>query len=104
MTSKNEDEYFAKLDAELMAKQRASQMAEAEAAERRSHLMRCPKCGGRLVHADREGVQIESCPDCHGIWLDQGEFETLARQHPQGLLARIFSDFRTTIENRPEAK
>jgi hypothetical protein len=43
--SRNEDEYFAKQDAELLKAQRARAEAERVAAERRMHFMKCPKCG-----------------------------------------------------------
>ena len=39
--------------------------------------MRCPKCGGEMPSRTRNGVQIEQCRDCHGIFLDPGEFERL---------------------------
>jgi uncharacterized protein len=39
--------------------------------------MRCPKCGGEMPSRRRNGVLIEQCRDCHGIYLDPGEFERL---------------------------
>jgi len=37
----------------------------------------CQKCGGRLCLYDRNGVVVEQCEDCRGIFLDQGELERL---------------------------
>lgn len=37
----------------------------------------CPKCGGPMRTYERNGVQIEQCRDCRGIFLDLGEFERL---------------------------
>ncbi|MQA72867.1 MAG: hypothetical protein GEU88_00680 [Solirubrobacterales bacterium] len=41
------------------------------------HRLRCPKCGGEMPSRVRNGVQIEQCLECHGIFLDRGEFERL---------------------------
>ncbi|MBS1883604.1 MAG: zf-TFIIB domain-containing protein [Actinobacteria bacterium] len=37
----------------------------------------CPKCGGQMHKVERNGVTIEQCRKCHGIFLDRGEFEQL---------------------------
>ncbi|HEY2477753.1 MAG TPA: zf-TFIIB domain-containing protein [Solirubrobacterales bacterium] len=39
--------------------------------------MRCPKCGAEMRTHERNGVTIEQCRKCHGIFLDRGEFEQL---------------------------
>ncbi len=39
--------------------------------------LRCPKCGGEMRTHERNGVTIEQCRKCHGIFLDRGEFEQL---------------------------
>ncbi|HKZ14019.1 MAG TPA: zf-TFIIB domain-containing protein [Solirubrobacterales bacterium] len=39
--------------------------------------MTCPKCGGQMHANKRNGVTIEQCRKCHGIFLDRGEFEQL---------------------------
>ncbi|HIC65001.1 MAG TPA: hypothetical protein EYO87_03180, partial [Paracoccus sp.] len=31
--------------------------------------MRCPVCDVPLSMADRQGVEIDFCPDCRGVWL-----------------------------------
>jgi len=35
----------------------------------------CPKCHGRMRTVDRQGVHIEQCENCRGIFLDHGELE-----------------------------
>ena len=75
--SKTEDEYFVKLDAELIKAQRAKLDAERARAERDSHYMRCPKCGGQLKEVEFHHMKIDRCQDCGGIWLDKGEMEML---------------------------
>ncbi|HTR76058.1 MAG TPA: zf-TFIIB domain-containing protein [Solirubrobacterales bacterium] len=39
--------------------------------------MTCPKCGGEMRTHRRNGVTIEQCRKCHGIFLDRGELEQL---------------------------
>ena len=40
--------------------------------------MKCPNCPGEtLVMADRQGVEIDYCPKCRGVWLDRGELDKL---------------------------
>ena len=39
--------------------------------------MDCPICHVTLLMADRQGVEIDYCPKCRGIWLDRGELEKL---------------------------
>jgi uncharacterized protein len=40
--------------------------------------MKCPSCPDKtLVMADRQGVEIDYCPACRGIWLDRGELDKL---------------------------
>ena len=35
--------------------------------------MKCPKCNQSLVMSERQGVEIDYCPECRGVWLDRGE-------------------------------
>ena len=40
--------------------------------------MKCPTCSDTpLVMAERQGVEIDYCPACRGIWLDRGELDKL---------------------------
>jgi Zn-finger nucleic acid-binding protein len=39
--------------------------------------MVCPTCQQTLLMTDRQGVEIDYCPKCRGIWLDRGELEKL---------------------------
>lgn len=39
--------------------------------------MKCPKCNVMLVMADKQGVEIDYCPECRGVWLDRGELEKI---------------------------
>jgi Zn-finger nucleic acid-binding protein len=35
--------------------------------------MKCPVCLVELLASHRDGVEIDCCPNCGGIWLDHGE-------------------------------
>lgn len=39
--------------------------------------MKCPNCGSTLVMSERNGVEIDYCPDCRGVWLDRGELDKI---------------------------
>lgn len=39
--------------------------------------MQCPVDGTTLVMADRQGVEIDYCPQCRGVWLDRGELDKI---------------------------
>jgi len=39
--------------------------------------MKCPIDGTTLVMADRQGVEIDYCPQCRGVWLDRGELDKI---------------------------
>ena len=40
--------------------------------------MKCPTCTDvALVMTDRQGVEIDYCPQCRGVWLDRGELDKL---------------------------
>lgn len=39
--------------------------------------MKCPVCNVELLMTEKQGVEIDYCPTCRGIWLDRGELEKL---------------------------
>ncbi|ABF12167.1 MULTISPECIES: zf-TFIIB domain-containing protein [Cupriavidus] len=40
--------------------------------------MKCPTCPDSvLIMADRQGVEIDYCPRCRGVWLDRGELDKI---------------------------
>ncbi|MEV3992352.1 zf-TFIIB domain-containing protein [Streptomyces sp. NPDC049837] len=45
--------------------------------------MQCPKCHAPMHTYNRNGVQIEQCSGCRGIFLDFGELEALTRLESQ---------------------
>lgn len=65
--------------------------------------MKCPVCSNvNLVMSERQGIEIDYCPECRGIWLDRGELDKIIdrsiqtpaavkaeghayKQHPHGM-------------------
>lgn len=39
--------------------------------------MPCPVCRAQLVAMERQGVEIDHCPNCRGVWLDRGELDKI---------------------------
>ena len=87
--SHNEEEYFARRDAELLRQERQQLERAAAAAERRSHYMKCPKCGYDLITGEWHGIALDQCTNCHGIWVDAREAERVIAHPEPGLLTRV---------------
>ncbi len=40
--------------------------------------MQCPVCNNtQLVMSERNGIEIDYCPQCRGVWLDRGELDKI---------------------------
>lgn len=39
--------------------------------------MNCPRCEAELTITHRQGVEIDLCPKCRGVWLDRGELDKI---------------------------
>jgi Zn-finger nucleic acid-binding protein len=45
--------------------------------DRKGDFMDCPLDGTQLVMSERQGIEIDYCPKCRGVWLDRGELDKL---------------------------
>ena len=46
--------------------------------------MKCPNCKDvNLVMTDRNGIEIDYCPECRGVWLDRGELDKIIERSQQ---------------------
>jgi len=66
--------------------------------------MNCPNDNTQLLMTDRQGVEIDYCPTCRGVWLDRGELDKLIEKSnlqappqvntnmPQSVARRDFDD------------
>jgi len=41
----------------------------------------CPACRVDLVMSERQGVEIDYCPRCRGVWLDRGELDKILERN-----------------------
>ena len=39
--------------------------------------MNCPVDGMLLQMSERQGIEIDYCPQCRGVWLDRGELDKI---------------------------
>jgi len=44
--------------------------------------MQCPVCRVPLAMSDRQGIEIDYCPQCRGVWLDRGELDKIVERSP----------------------
>jgi hypothetical protein len=84
-----EDLFFSRRDREALEKLQSLKQGSQEAALREAARDRCPRDGQRLVKRVIEGVEVESCSVCHGIWLAKGELESLSRRESETWLGRF---------------
>ena len=81
--SKNEEEYFARIEFErrkTMEVEKVKRLAEEEKKNLKDlHYMRCPKCGMELIEIEFKGIKIDKCFQCDGVWLDAGELDALSK-------------------------
>jgi len=85
---RREDDWFRQNEKELL--DTARQAREKREAERRAkektaeldrlkllHFMRCPKCGHQMIEELLEGITIDRCSFCEGIYFDARELDQL---------------------------
>src|SRR5258708_38973349 len=86
-----EEEYFRRKEQELIERLRAKRAEEEQQEGAQESAINCPKCDGTLVEITHEGVQIDRCNKCGGIWLDGEELRQLTSQEEQhGWLSRFW--------------
>ncbi|TKB75121.1 MAG: hypothetical protein E8D45_07980 [Nitrospira sp.] len=63
--------------------------------------MQCPRCSNVLLNEiTKAGVLVDLCDTCHGMWLDRGELEKIARRL-QELEREVSDSERPRDERRP---
>ena len=64
--------------------------------------MKCPRCQVDLMISDRQGVEIDFCPQCRGVWLDRGELDKITERASR-FMADDDDDYRRREpERRPD--
>lgn len=85
-----EEEYFRRKEREAIEKLRAQMSEEEQAKAAEAVALECPRCDGKLEGVINEGVEIDVCDTCGGVWLDAGELEQLSKRESGGWLGRLW--------------
>jgi Zn-finger nucleic acid-binding protein len=56
---------------------------------KRKSALACPECDGALTPQRVEGIEIDRCIHCVGVWLDAGEYDAVRRhiEHPHSVVS-----------------
>jgi len=54
--------------------------------------MNCPICNIPLNITDRQGVEIDFCPKCRGVWLDRGELDKIIERSSTEMSSRPYPE------------
>lgn len=68
-------------------------------------MMDCPVCSNvKLVMSERQGIEIDYCPNCRGVWLDRGELDKIidkaSEAVPQSVQQPVRNDDRYREQQR----
>jgi len=85
---RREDEWFLQnekqlLEAARQAREKREKERSAREAEdtrrklKEAHFMKCPKCGHDLKAESLDGIEVDRCTFCEGIFFDAGELDQL---------------------------
>lgn len=69
--------------------------------------MKCPIDGAELVMSERQGIEIDYCRQCRGVWLDRGELDKIiersaAASSPEPARAQNYGDRGRERDHRPD--
>ena len=93
--SRNEEEYFALREAELHRERHRKAIQSHEDEERKTHFMKCPHCGADMDTVSVDGVTIDRCTECHGVFIEAQAADGLLRAKQ----ATLHSIFKSMIHN-----
>ncbi|RJF91784.1 zf-TFIIB domain-containing protein [Noviherbaspirillum saxi] len=63
--------------------------------------MDCPVCQNtKLVMSERQGIEIDYCPSCRGVWLDRGELDKII-DRSSGVAAQPVAQRSDPYSNQP---
>lgn len=67
--------------------------------------MKCPiDTGTDLQMTDRQGIEIDYCPKCRGVWLDRGELDKIIERSGATEQPRNDSDYRRDRDERYQSR
>jgi len=85
-----EEEYFHRKNKEAIEKLREKMKVGQQAKAAGTSTMGCPRCDGTLKENEFQGLEINTCDKCGGVWLDAGELEQLTKHEKGGWLSGLF--------------
>ena len=93
-----ESEYIKKQEI-LALKKRALEVTKQQNEEEKRklkelHFMHCPKCGEKMDEVELNGIKIDKCFSCNGIYFDDGELEELIKVSKDSFMSNFFSFFK----------
>ena len=102
--SNNEEEYFAREDAERLRKLHADEQARMVQSERdalrQKHRGRCSNCGALMVPEMAGSVPVLHCPACGGAFLDRKAWEFIhGHDEPHSVMGSVLNWFKAA--NKP---
>jgi Zn-finger nucleic acid-binding protein len=57
--------------------------------------IKCPRCDKNLMNVDRQGIAVDYCPKCKGVWLDKEELDEIIKR-----TSGIFSEVSDGTEDK----
>jgi Zn-finger nucleic acid-binding protein len=66
--------------------------------------MNCPVDDTTLVMSDRQGIEVDYCPTCRGVWLDRGELDKLVERENRWIEDRDEESKREAKAEPPKKK
>lgn len=78
-----EDRWFKEHEEDLIEAAKEKKRIEEEKREKELHYLHCPKCGHKLHQIEIEGITLDKCAKCQGLWFDKGELEELHKREEE---------------------
>lgn len=83
-----EELYFHELNKKLVDERRDQLNEERRGQEhehkQKIHWMKCPKCGEDMNEVEMDGLKVDRCTVCDGIYFDKGELDLLLESREHG--------------------
>lgn len=84
------EEYFHRKNKEAIEKLRRKMAVADQAKADGLSSMQCPRCHGALNEGHFDGVEIDTCDTCSGVWLDARELEQVVKRNGDGWLGGLW--------------
>ena len=88
-----EERFIHQKEAEKREELKKQREAAAKEQEKKSHWMKCPKCGSDMVEKELDNVMIDQCTECEGIYFDAGELELILKREESKSFMNKFKGF-----------